>query len=132
MVAGLVVVHVVGGAVCSGDTGEGQVRTQVGLLARRWRSATFLQLDLAAVGGPEAVLPLLLPGRSVLIFGGCSSDDAGLFDPELVNLRGWTAGPELQEHLRRRWRVEVLAVTAGLTCLQVLVPMSRAMAQKLS
>lgn len=50
-------------------------------------SVTFLQLDLPAVGGPQSVLPLLLPGGRVLVLGGRPGDDARLFHPELVNLR---------------------------------------------
>lgn len=50
-------------------------------------SVTFLQLDLPAVGGPQPVLPLLLPGRRVLVLGRRPGDDARLLHPELVNLQ---------------------------------------------
>lgn len=65
---------------------EEEQQEEEGGLRRRSCSVTFLQLDLPAVGGPQPVLPLLLPGGRVLILGGGPGDDARLLHPELVNL----------------------------------------------
>lgn len=54
-------------------------------------SITFLQLDLAAVRGPQSVFPLLLSRGRVLVFSRRPSDDARLLDPEVVDLQDATS-----------------------------------------
>lgn len=50
------------------------------------RGAVFFQLYLSAVCSPQPVFPFLLPWGRIDILGRDRSDDAGLFDPELVHL----------------------------------------------